>query len=186
MARRRCWTSLVVGLLMGGLVPDVSVASDRCVARFDPPMQSRGAHGGGVETALHYLTDVRAAAHRCHDRVVFELERGPEDGSLGYRVEYRKGPLREDGRGRPVPVDGEAFLVVRLSPARDARLSGPDPGPTYHGPATIRPNGARHVVEVRRVGSFEGVVTWAIGLEEHRPFRAMVFESPTRLVVDVG
>jgi hypothetical protein len=148
-------------------------------------MGVRGVHDHD-DGALHYLTDERAAGHRCHDRVVFELERGADDGSPGYDLRYEEGPPRENGRGRPVPVDGDAVLVVRLTPARDVKITGPRPEPTYRGPYSIRPPHARHVEEVRHVGSFEGVVTWAVGLDERRPFTATVLASPIRLVLDIG
>jgi len=134
---------------------------------------------------LHYLSDVRAAGHQCYDRVVFEFE--PQSGTAdpGYAAGYQRGPLREEGRGDPVEVEGEAVVVVRMTPARDVRLSSGHPEPTYRGPDSIRPAGARHIVEVRHVGSFEGNVTWAVGLRERRPFAVTVLESPPRLVVDV-
>ena len=174
----------LVSALPSGVRPAASVEPSPA-ALCTPGRGSHAAQGGGPAASLHYLTDVRAAGHSCHDRVVFEFEPGADEGTLGYEVAYREGPVTEDGRGRPVPVEGDASLVVRLSPARDVRLSGPSPQPTYHGPSSIRPSGAHHVREVRHVGSFEGAVTWAIGLDRQRPFEARVMQSPPRLVLDI-
>lgn len=176
---------MLVSTLLLGPTP-VASAGMRATRVCMTGSEYDAAHARGTDASLHYLTDVRAAGHPCYDRVVFEFEPGSGGGQLGYRVEYREEPLREEGRGRVVPVDGEAFLVVRLSPARDVRLRGPHPEPTYEGPDSIRPAGADHVREVRHVGSFEAAVTWAIGLDRRNPFAATVFESPRRLVIDIG
>ena len=175
---------LLVSAMPSGVVSAASVESSPAAVCVPGP-GSHAAQGGGTAASLHYLTDVRAAGHSCFDRVVFEFEPGPGEGALGYEVGYREGPVREEGRGRPVPVEGDATLVVRLSPARDVRLSEHSPQPTYRGPTTIRPPGARHVQEVRHVGSFEAAVTWAIGLDRERPFEATVMGSPARLVLDI-
>lgn len=106
---------LASALLLGPLASAGRSAAPVCMTGSD----SDAAHVGGTGASLHYLTDVRAAGHPCRDRVVFEFEPRSDEGHLGYQVEYREGPLREEGRGRVVPVDGEAYLVVRLSPARD-------------------------------------------------------------------
>jgi hypothetical protein len=135
---------------------------------------------------VRLLTDVRAGAHRCFDRAAFEFHTS-KAGAPGYRVSYEEAPVREDGSGRPVPVRGDAVLVVRLSPARDTDLSGAGaPSATYRGPEAVEPRGGTRIVEVRRVSSFESAVKWAIGLDRHRPFRVTTLQSPPRVVVDVG
>ena len=135
---------------------------------------------------VRFLTDVRAGAHRCFDRAAFEFQtEGAEPP--GYRVGYEDGPIREDGSGRPVPVRGDAFLVVRLSPARDTDISTADsPRSTYRGPDSVEPRGGRRIIEVRHVSSFEGTVKWAIGVDRRRPFRVTTLPSPPRIVIDVG
>lgn len=154
-----------------------------CPVEADDAAKSKG---HGQDRSLHYLADVRAAGHACHDRVVFEFEPGDRTAGPAYRAEYREDPVREDGRGRRVEIAGEETLVVRMSPVREARFSSEGRAePTYGGPDSIRPRGARHVVEVRHVGSFEGVLTWAIGLRERRPFEVTLLDAPPRLVVDV-
>lgn len=135
---------------------------------------------------VRFLTDVRAGAHRCFDRAAFEFQTSGV-GAPGYRVAYEEGPIREDGSGRPVPIRGDAFLVVRLSPARDTDISTADsPRSTYRGPDAVEPRGGRRIVEVRHVSSFEGTVKWAIGVDRRRPFRVTTLRSPPRVVIDVG
>ena len=135
---------------------------------------------------VRFLSDVRAGAHRCFDRATFEFQTSMVPAP-GYRVAYESAPIREDGSGRPVPVRGSAFLVVRLSPARDTDMSGPSaPRPTYGGPKVVQPRGGTRIAEVRHVSSFEGAVKWAIGVDRRRPFRVTSLRFPPRVVIDVG
>ena len=134
---------------------------------------------------VRFLTDVRAGAHRCFDRAVFDFD-APGTTPPGYRIQYEPPPIRQDGSGRTVAVAGEAFLVVRMAPARDTRVSRGHPEPTYHGPESLAPAGGTRIVEVRHISSFEGTVKWAIGLDQRRPYRVSALASPARLVIDVG
>ena len=189
LSKRVTWVAGLVCAVFVTLTPPASTTTTPegiqgaplpCPRRGDATAKSSTGNG----SALHYLTDVRAAGHPCHDRVVFEFQPGDHRGGPGYGARYRQPPLREDGRGRRVEVAGKHFLVVRMHPARDVRLSSGRAEPTYRGPDSIRPATTRHVVEVRHVGSFEGNVTWAVGLHERRPFEVTVLGSPPRLVVD--
>ena len=129
-------------------------------------------------TAL--LTGVRAARHDGYDRVVFEFR----DALPGYDVRYTARPVREDGSGTVVSVDGSAVLQVRMDRALDADLSKPSAPPTYTGPTRIAPE-ASEVVQLVRTGGFEGVLTWVVGLRDRVPFRVSTLDSPPRLVVDL-
>lgn len=132
-----------------------------------------------TETAL--LTDVRAAAHSGYDRVVFEFR----NGLPGYDVRYVEPPVLADGSGEEVPVAGAAALVVRMEPALDADLTQESAPRTYTGPARFSPSTAT-IVELVRTGGFEAVLTWAVGVDEKRPFRVTRLEDPARIVIDVS
>jgi hypothetical protein len=132
-----------------------------------------------TETAL--LTDVRAARHPGYDRVVFEFR----NGVPGYDVRYVEPPVRADGSGDEVSVAGGAVLLARLEPALDADLSQESAPPTYTGPTRFSPDTAV-VVELVRIGGFEAVLTWAIGVDGKLPFRVARLQDPARLVIDVG
>ncbi|HVS84387.1 MAG TPA: hypothetical protein VHD91_01995, partial [Gaiellaceae bacterium] len=92
-----------------------------------------------------------------------------------YRVEYEPAARAktQDASGRRLRIAGRAFLVVRFTATT-----------TDGGPSRISGGGASHVREAVRTGAFEGVVTWAIGLDAKRPFR--VRTSGSQLVVSVG
>jgi hypothetical protein len=133
------------------------------------------------------LSDVRVGTHDCYERVAFEFrpQEGDSAGPLGYKVEYQPGPVTQDGSGEPVAVKGNAYLVVRLT-ATGVDLTKETAPPTYTGPTSLEPAGAKSIRQVRRVGDFEGVLTWVVGLETPVPFTVTTEESPFRLVVDVG
>jgi hypothetical protein len=113
------------------------------------------------------LTDVRATASDAGDRVVFAFRSPPERVSARY---VGASDLVEDGSGARVAVAGSAFLVVRFEPASGFDLSQPPGELTYHGPRRFTPEGTRVVREVVRLGDFEAVLTWAIGLSERRSY----------------
>jgi hypothetical protein len=130
------------------------------------------------ETAL--LERVAVAGHEGYDRVVFQFR----NGLPGYRVEYVDPPLREDGSGNVVDLEGNAFLVVRMEPASGFDLTVPEGKLIYTGPRRIAGETTTVVRELVRTGDFEAVLTWAIGLEERVPFRVLTLDDPARLVVD--
>lgn len=130
------------------------------------------------ETAL--LSDVRTEARDGYDRVTFVFT----NAVPGYDVRYADGPVRADGSGDTVDVGGEAALVVRMDNALDADLSDPEAPMTYTGPQRLVPE-LPAVAELRRVGGFEGVLTWALGLAGEQAFAVSTLPDPPTLIVDV-
>jgi len=130
------------------------------------------------ETALNER--VAVAGHDGYDRVVFQFK----NGLPGYRVEYVEPPLREDGSGNLVKLDGAAFVVVRMEPASGFDLSVPEGELVYTGPRRIAGDGTSAVRELVRTGDFEAVLTWAVGLDDRVPFRVLTLDDPARIVVD--
>jgi hypothetical protein len=132
-------------------------------------------------TAL--LERVAVGHHEGYDRVVFQFQ---GEGLPGYRVEYVEPPLKEDGSGNPVSIDGHAFVVVRMEPASGFDLNTGEGVLVYKGPKRIEGANAGTTVvkEVVRTGDFEAVLSWAIGLEEMVDFRVTRAADPARLIVD--
>ncbi|MGZ4397420.1 MAG: AMIN-like domain-containing (lipo)protein, partial [Gaiellaceae bacterium] len=131
-------------------------------------------------TAL--LERVDLARHEGYDRVVFQFR----NGLPGYRVAYAEAPLHEDGSGKPVPVAGNYFVVVRMEPASGFDLGTGDGKLVYTGPRRLAGSGAgtSEVSEIVRTGDFEAVLTWAVGLVDRVDFRVTTLSDPARLVVD--
>ncbi len=139
----------------------------------------------GVTTAkgIALLERVAVGRHEGYDRVVFQF-RG--EGLPGYRVQYMEPPLKEDGSGNPVSIDGNALVVLRMEPASGFDLNTGEGVLVYKGPKRIEgsSSGASVVKEVVRTGDFEAVLSWAIGLEEKVDFRVTTAADPARLIVD--
>jgi hypothetical protein len=127
---------------------------------------------GGVAS----LISLRAAEHAGYDRVVWELS----GSAPGVHVEYVDRPVRQCGSGAPVPLPGDAWLEVRLEPAR---------AHTEEGRPTIaerrRTAGLPIVLEMVQTCDFEAVVTWVLAVSSPEPFRVTRLASPPRVVVDI-
>ncbi|HET6361881.1 MAG TPA: hypothetical protein VFH11_07460 [Gemmatimonadota bacterium] len=122
------------------------------------------------------LVSVRAARHEGFDRVVWELQ-----GDIpGIHVEYVDDPVRSCGSGEPVPLPGDAWLEVRLTPA-NAHTEAGRPTIAERHRATDLPV----VVEIVQTCDFEAVVTWVLAVRSPEPFRLARFGDPSRIVVDV-
>ncbi|MFN2471163.1 MAG: hypothetical protein ABR583_09285 [Gaiellaceae bacterium] len=137
---------------------------------------------GGEGTAL--LERVSIGRHEGFDRVVFRFR----DHVPGYRVQYVEPPLKEDGSGAPVEIEGGSPLLVRLEPASGFDLETGEGELVYDGPRRIdgADAGASVVREVVRTGDFEAVLSWAVGLDQPVDFRVLTtLDDPPRLVVDL-
>jgi hypothetical protein len=132
-----------------------------------------------------YLTDVEIEVADCVERVIFTFE--PTEPGPGFEVSYQPAEVAkiQDGSGKRLEIAGNDFLVVRLSPAMTAKISGEDVEPTYDGPRKIPASaGAKTIREVAMTGDFEAQVTWAIGLDAKLPFT--VSFSDDELVVEIS
>jgi len=138
------------------------------------------ADAAGSETAL--LERIALGRHEGYDRVVFQFK----NDLPGYRVEYVQPPLKEDGSGNPVSIDGNAVVVVRMEPASGFDLNTGEGVLVYKGPKRIEGSsaGTSVVKELARTGDFEAVLSWAIGLSDKVDFRVTTATSPDRLIVD--
>lgn len=155
-------------------IPQCMAAADAGLdARTSPEIENR-------ETM--YLTDVTAVSEDCSDKVVFDFEK--QEPGPGFQVSYQPASTAkvEDGSGAPVEIEGNAFLVAKLTPAMTAKIDGDQVTKTYTGPKRIKSDGSR-VREVVKTGDFEAVVTWVIGLDEKRPFTTKASES--QLIVEI-
>lgn len=125
---------------------------------------------------------VAVGRHEGYDRVVFQFR----DQLPGYRVSYVQPPLKEDGSGNPVEIQGGAIVMVRMEPASGFDLTTDEGVMVYKGPKRIEgsDSGTSVIRELVRTGDFEAVLSWAIGLEDRVDFRVRTATSPARLIVD--
>lgn len=120
--------------------------------------------------------DVRTARHDGFDRIVFEFSGNPPD----YRLEYIEPPIVADPSGLPIEIAGDAFLWVRFEPAN---AHDDDGNPTFS-TGELTP-GLPALLEVERIGDFEAVVSYVLGLSEEVDFRVAALDEPYRLAIDV-
>ena len=132
---------------------------------------ARPASGGPAAgpPGLVLLRNVQVQASSCVDEVSFLFWKGTPGWSAGYQA----GPLVLDPSGQPAVVPGAAHLVVRLEHSSGVDLSVNPPRPSYDGPTVMSPGSPTDVAGIRRLGDFEGVTTWAVGLPDRRPFEVV-------------
>jgi hypothetical protein len=128
--------------------------------------------GSGVAT----LTAMRTASHEGYDRVVFEI--GPS--VPGFHIEYVDKPTYECGSGDALFLEGDAWLLIRLRPARAHDDAGQ---------ATVTARRQTFTMPVLREAvvtcDFEADLTWVLGLTTPAGYRVTELENPTRLVIDL-
>ena len=128
------------------------------------------------------LERVALARHEGYDRVVFQFR----NVVPGYRVEYVDPPLKEDGSGNRVEVDGDAFVLIRMEQASGFDVATDEGVLVYEGPRRLEGSdaGTSVVRELVRIGDFEAVLSWVVGLSDRVDFRVTTLDGPPRLVVD--
>lgn len=123
------------------------------------------------------LVSVNTAACDGYDRVVFEFE---AQEAPGYFSEYITKPIRQCGSGTVVPVAGDGWLEIRMTPAR---------AHTEDGQATIESRNRilnyPNLLQLVDTCDFERNVTWVLGLGEPESYRVVELADPPRLIVDV-
>jgi hypothetical protein len=124
------------------------------------------------------LTNVTLTTGDCTDAVAFTFT--STNGGPGYDIKYEPGPIVQDGSGEPVDVAGSAYLVVRFEPAYGFDFNTGTP--TYTGPDHVTSPGAFFVKDVAETGDFEGVVHWAIGLDQQRAYAVDVSGDATKTI----
>ena len=139
------------------------------------------AQSGGSTAFQVQITAVRAAHNPGFDRVVFEF--GPSTvGAYGLPPWSLAVATQFVGTsGRQVPVDGNAFLSVRLS---NTSTVDPTTGTQTFTQTDLRP-GLPLVREVKLIDDFERVTSWGLGLERLACAKVSQLASPVRLVVDL-
>jgi hypothetical protein len=151
---------------------------DRAVEPLDAaPSTDRTTQEGSFGDRLE-VTEVRVGTHDGFDRVTFELD---GDGTVGWSVGPEDEPTSQ-GSGEPIEVAGSTSLWVALEPLTyptdpDAGLAAPD--------RVTAPDDALVLTEVVQDTLFEGIHTFAIGLEEAVPFAVERLEDPQRVVIDL-
>lgn len=128
--------------------------------------------------------DIRTGMETCLERIVIELQTSSiptASGFPGYSVRYATGPVKESPSDLPVTISGSDVLLVSLGSWMNFQGTG-----GYNGPSQIFPNNTDHIQELRLIENFEGMTTWAIGLDDELPFRVLELSNPPRLVIELS
>jgi hypothetical protein len=126
----------------------------------------------------HHLTQlwrVRVANDGTFDRIVLDERFSPS----GFRVRYVKHVIA-DASGKRVHLKGRFFLSVSVPGTSTSGAAGT---PTFvhrvYNPALPE------VVQIKKTGDFENVVSFGIGVRHRNGFRVFRLHSPRRLVIDI-
>ncbi|MCC5950236.1 MAG: hypothetical protein JJT89_17430 [Nitriliruptoraceae bacterium] len=160
---------------------DDDASEDEGAAPLDVEETTDISERDAVEARL-MVTDVRVGSHDGFDRIVVELE---GEGEVGWSLEPTDSPTSQ-GRGDPVEFEGASalWLSVRGITLPGDEPEGIDPDARFE-TDTVPGTGEGPVIEVVRDTIFEGIETYAIGLDEERAYRIARFEDPERVVIDV-
>jgi hypothetical protein len=165
--------ALALAVLTGLVL--TATAADARPADLPPPTGTGTVTGTG--TGYGQLVNVRTGRHDTYDRVVFDFT----GGTPGYRVAYE--PLVGQGTGNPIPLAGNASLVVTFNPAAAHDLTTYQP--TYDITQTLNPN-LPTLKQIKFGGDFEGYVSAGLGLSAQVGFRVFQLHYPDRVVIDVA
>jgi Sporulation and spore germination len=128
-----------------------------------------------ASTTVPTLTQIRAAHHPGYDRLVFNF-RGPLPA---HRTARYVSQVIGGFSGLPVPVTGNARLLVRFDPAAGHNANGRTYGPAQRSYAL--PN----LIQVVNAGDFESTLSFGVGLARREPFRMFTLTNPSRVVIEV-
>ena len=157
---------------IGAVVTALAIALP---AQALPAFSTTAKAAADPSTRVTQLWNLRTGNNGTFDRIVFD-----ERVSMsGYSVRYVSRVLY-DASGQVVPLRGRYFLRVVISGATTSSL----PGLRSVMPSLLTP-ALPEVVQIRKAGEFERVVSYGIGLNRYRGFRVFRLTSPTRLVIDV-
>jgi hypothetical protein len=136
--------------------------------------------GDPMPDAVALLSDLQVERHAGFDRVTFTFE----NEVPAWRVAYGSFPVTEDPTGDVIPLEGDNFVSVVLTPASGFDLSGPTFRDTYPGPdrLTVQLPAVREVVVA---GDFEALVGFAIGVNDAPGYEVTALDDPARLQVDI-
>ncbi|MGI8607930.1 MAG: AMIN-like domain-containing (lipo)protein [Candidatus Dormibacteria bacterium] len=168
-----------------GPSPEPSPAAPTSPASVLGPFVCGAGGTGGTTGATGDLKAVRVAHQAGFDRVTYEFA---GNGIPQFSISRQSGTrFTQDASGMPVDVRGNNAMKVVFHGASQRDVNG---NPTYSGSSDIvlapSPGSANAIAEVRQVGDFERVLSWAVGLSA-RPACSRVVElgSPSRLVIDL-
>jgi hypothetical protein len=183
MSPNTTYFSRVNTLTPGGWIPTGTIAFTTRSCQPTNPFPDfntdpKTVNGSATGQNPAVLTDVRIGAHpdEGFDRIVFEFSGNLPDST---RIRYEASAV-QCGSGMTEPVAGAGTLIVHMTDARAHDEMGQVTVPDLDLPGT-----GTAILEAVSICDFEGVVNWAVGTPNQRPFRVTVLNNPSRIVIDV-
>jgi hypothetical protein len=165
------------GSLVAGTPFAVRCTPSAAALAFDLLEATGTGSGGPPPAGLAMLVDARTGGHTGFDRFVVEFAEGVIPG---YDIRYVTTPQFTCGAGFEVTPPGNAWLSVKLEPAR----INDDLGQLSIPSRTLDPN-LPALIAAEEICGFEGQVIWLLGLDEQQPFQLTLLADPARLVIDI-
>ena len=139
-----------------------------------PPFTTapKSAAGSGGQAELYA---VAAGCHATFDRFVVRARLA----TPGYDARYVS-RIVADPSGQRVTLLGSKRIRLLVRPARGHTTGGTNLLPSIATPHC--PN----LLQIKKVGDFEGVVSFGLGLRRMSGFRVFRLTAPTRVVIDVA
>jgi hypothetical protein len=123
------------------------------------------------------LVNVRTGRHDAYDRTVFDFV----GGTPNFQVAY--GTLVAGGTGNPIPLAGNAALVIVFNPAFAHDINT---GATTYNIATVLNPNLPTLRQIKFGEDFEGHVSAGLGVADRVGFRVLQLHAPDRIAVDVA
>ncbi len=123
--------------------------------------------------------DIRTGGHECFERIVVELAPfdSPSPSTFpGYWVRYTDQPVPLGESDEVVEIAGDATLLITVSSWMYD---------TYAGVIDFFPTNVTFIEEIRMVENWEGMHTWAVGLDRKHRLTVNRLAQPDRLVIDL-
>lgn len=155
-------------------LPKLVLVGVAATAAALPPFTLAPKHSPDTRDAA-LLHDAAAGCHASYDRFVVRAD----FNAPGYDVRYVR-RLVYDPSGRPVSILGakDIRVVFKLAGGHDNRGTNLLAG-------TLTPR-CPNLLQVKKTGDFEGVVSFGLGLRKTAGFRVFRLTNPTRVVIDVA
>jgi hypothetical protein len=129
---------------------------------------------------VELIDAVRTGSHSGSDRITIEFK-GSMAGTTIEIIPQTNPKFVTDGSGATVTLAGKDGMLIRIR--------GADNHTAFTGSTDIKSSSPsssfREIQEARKVGDFEGVVQWGLGLTLPACYQTTILSNPTRLVIDI-
>jgi hypothetical protein len=125
---------------------------------------------------VELIDAVRTGKRQGADRITIEFKGGTAGTTVDI-IPQANAKFVTDGSGATVTLTGRYGLLIRIN--------GADNHTAFSGSTDLKTPNFPEIREARKVGDFEGVVQWGVGLTIGACYQTTILANPTRLVIDI-